>query len=109
MLSGMRRRPVGLVLAVVVLLTACLTVPSAASARRPASPLLVTDLSKVSDDEQLLFAALQGLVTNFAAVSTSTDNVFSSSTAAQIAAQTPSLTGSVAAGYTGTITVGLAV
>ena len=48
-------------------------------------------------------------VTNFAAVTTSTDNVFSSSTSAQIAAQTPSLSGSVADGYTGTIAVGLAV
>jgi hypothetical protein len=46
-------------------------------------------------------------VSNFAAVSTSTDNVFASSTAAQIAAQTPSLSGSVADGYTATITIGL--
>ena len=46
-------------------------------------------------------------VTNFAAVTTSTDNVFSSSTAAQIAAQTPSLSGDVTNGYTGTITVGI--
>jgi protocatechuate 3,4-dioxygenase beta subunit len=46
-------------------------------------------------------------VTTFAAVTTSTDNVFASSTAAQIAAQTPSLSGSVADGYTGTITIGL--
>jgi hypothetical protein len=48
-----------------------------------------------------------GSVSNFSAVSTSTDNVFSSSTATQIAAQTPSLSGSVSAGYTGTITIGL--
>jgi hypothetical protein len=46
-------------------------------------------------------------VANFAAVTTSTDNVFSSSTAAQIAAQTPSLSGDVTNGYTGTITVGI--
>ena len=50
-----------------------------------------------------------GSVSNFAAVTTSTDNVFASSTAAQIAAQTPSLSGSVANGYTGTITIGLDV
>jgi hypothetical protein len=48
-------------------------------------------------------------VTNFASVTTSTDSVFSTSTAAQIAAQTPSLSGSVADGFTGTITVGLDV
>ena len=50
-----------------------------------------------------------GSVANFAAVTTSTDSVFASSTAAQIAAQTPSLSGSVANGYTGTITIGLDV
>jgi protocatechuate 3,4-dioxygenase beta subunit len=44
--------------------------------------------------------------TNFASISTSTDNVFSSSTAAQIAAQTPSLAGSIS-GYSGTITIGV--
>jgi len=50
-----------------------------------------------------------GSVSNFAAVTTSSDNVFASSTAAQIAQQTPSLSGSVSAGYTGTIIVGLDV
>jgi hypothetical protein len=48
-------------------------------------------------------------VANFEAVTTSTDSVFASSTAAQIAAQTPSLSGSVADGYTGIITVALDV
>jgi hypothetical protein len=48
-------------------------------------------------------------VANLAAVTTSSDNVFSSSTAAQIAVQTPSLSGSVANGYTGTIQIGVAV
>ena len=48
-------------------------------------------------------------VTNLAGVTTSSDNVFNSSTAAQLAAQTPSLSGSVANGYTGTIQIGIAV
>lgn len=45
----------------------------------------------------------------FAQTSTSSDNVFGDNTAAQVAAMTPTLTGSPSAGYTGTVTVGLAV
>lgn len=44
----------------------------------------------------------------FAQTSTSSDNVFGDNTAAQIAAMTPALTGDPAAGYTGSVTVGLA-
>lgn len=47
-------------------------------------------------------------VGNLAAVTTSSDNVFGDNTAAQVAAMTPTLTGSVAAGFTGNITVGVA-
>jgi protocatechuate 3,4-dioxygenase beta subunit len=47
-----------------------------------------------------------GSKTNFAAITTSNDNVFASSTAAQIAAQTPALTGDIS-GFSGTITIGL--
>ena len=50
-----------------------------------------------------------GSATNFSSISTSTDNVFASSTTAQITAQTPSLSGSVSAGFTGSITIGLDV
>jgi hypothetical protein len=46
-------------------------------------------------------------ITNFAAVSTSSDNVFADNTAAQLAQQTPALAGSVSAGYTGTILIGV--
>jgi hypothetical protein len=49
------------VLALVALLIACVGLPSTASAR-PRAPLLVANVSNVSDDEQLLFTALQGLV-----------------------------------------------
>ena len=48
-------------------------------------------------------------VTNFSQVTTSTDNVFDSSTAAQIAQQTPSLSGDTTNGYTGTIVIGVPV
>jgi len=47
-------------------------------------------------------------VNNFANVSLTTDNVFSDNTAAQIAAMTPAMSGSVAAGYTATATIGIA-
>ena len=45
----------------------------------------------------------------FAQTSTSNDNVFGDNTSAQIAAMTPTLTGSPSAGYTGSVTVGLAI
>jgi len=41
--------------------------------------------------------------------STSSDNVFGDNSAAQVAAMTPAVTGSPSAGYTGTVTVGIAV
>ena len=46
--------------------------------------------------------------TNFARISLSSDNVFGDNTKTQIARQTPTLTGSTGAGYTGTATIGLA-
>jgi protocatechuate 3,4-dioxygenase beta subunit len=46
-------------------------------------------------------------VSEFANISSATDMVFASSTAAELAAQTPSLTGSVSDGFTGTITIGV--
>lgn len=47
-------------------------------------------------------------VANYSRVSTANDNVFGDNTAAQIAQQTPTLTGSVAEGYVGTAIIGLA-
>ncbi len=47
--------------------------------------------------------------TNFAAISLSSDNVFGDNTTAQIAQQTPTMSGSVAAGYTASAVVGLAL
>ncbi|MET0363098.1 MAG: intradiol ring-cleavage dioxygenase [Sphingobium sp.] len=45
---------------------------------------------------------------NFAATSTSSDNVFGDNSSAQIAQQTISMTGDLTNGYAGTVTVGLA-
>ncbi|MCP3733562.1 intradiol ring-cleavage dioxygenase [Sphingomonas sp. RP10(2022)] len=46
--------------------------------------------------------------TNFARITLASDNVFGDNSAAQIAQQTPVLTGSVANGYTGSAVIGLA-
>jgi protocatechuate 3,4-dioxygenase beta subunit len=48
-------------------------------------------------------------VNNFASVTTANDNVFGDNTAAQFAAQTPILSGSITDGYTGTIVIGVPV
>lgn len=47
-------------------------------------------------------------VRNFAAVSLASDGVFADNSAAQIAQQTPTMTGSVAAGYTASAVIGIA-
>jgi protocatechuate 3,4-dioxygenase beta subunit len=46
--------------------------------------------------------------TNFASISLSSDNVFGDNSSAQIAQQTPTLTGGPSSGYTGTAVIGLA-
>lgn len=46
--------------------------------------------------------------TNYASTSISGDNVFGDNTTAQMAVMTPTLSGSVAAGYTGSTTIGIA-
>lgn len=48
-------------------------------------------------------------INNYKNMTLATDNIFSDNTAAQMAQQTPTLTGSAAAGYTGTCLVGIAV
>jgi len=47
-------------------------------------------------------------IRNLAAISLTSDNVFGDNTSAQIAAMTPTLAGSVAAGFTGSVVVGIA-
>lgn len=46
-------------------------------------------------------------VSNLAGVTIANDNVFGDNTSAQIAAMTPTMSGSISAGYTGTITIGV--
>jgi protocatechuate 3,4-dioxygenase beta subunit len=83
-----------------------------AAATSYANAVLTSQMAMPSDICTTVFDNATGYsasVANFEAVTTSTDSVFASSTAAQIAAQTPSLSGSVSDGYTGTITVALDV
>lgn len=47
-------------------------------------------------------------IANYNAISLSSDNVFGDNTSAQLAQMTPSLTGSVSAGYTGSALIGIA-
>jgi protocatechuate 3,4-dioxygenase beta subunit len=84
--------------------------PSLAAATSYLSSVLISQMALPLSICQAVYDNATGYsqsVTNLAAVSTSTDNVFASSTAAQIAQQTPSLAGSVTAGYTGTILIGV--
>jgi len=86
--------------------------PSLAAATIYSNAVLTSQMAMPADICTTVFDDATGYsasVTNFASVTTSTDSVFSTSTAAQIAAQTPSVSGSVADGFTGTITVGLDV
>ena len=48
-------------------------------------------------------------VSNFSQVSVSSDNVFGDNTSAQIAQQTPSLSGDTTNGFTGTLLIGVGV
>ena len=48
-------------------------------------------------------------IANYNAISLSSDNVFGDDTTAQLSQMTPSLTGSVSAGYAGSALIGIAV
>jgi hypothetical protein len=48
-------------------------------------------------------------VANLARITVASDNVFGNNTAAQIAQQTPTMSGSVANGYTASAVIGLAI
>jgi protocatechuate 3,4-dioxygenase beta subunit len=68
--------------------------------------MLVSQLAMPRDICQSVYRNAAGYsqsLTELSDVTVSSDNVFGDSTAAQIARQTPVLTGSVSAGYTGTI------
>jgi protocatechuate 3,4-dioxygenase beta subunit len=86
--------------------------PSLSAATSYSNAVLTSQIAMPSAIASAVYETATGYsssVATFADVTTSTDAVFSSSTAAQIAAQTPSLSGSVSAGYTGTIKIGLDV
>ncbi|MFT4253525.1 MAG: intradiol ring-cleavage dioxygenase, partial [Caulobacter sp.] len=86
--------------------------PSLATATGYANRVLVSQFAMPSAICDTVYAGATGYsasVTNKAAITIASDNVFGDNTSAQIAAQTPSLSGSVSAGYTGTVVIGLAV
>ena len=84
--------------------------PGLSSATTYRNSVLISQMAMPLDICQTVYNNATGYsqsVSNLAAVSLSSDNVFGDNTAAQIAQQTPALTGSVAAGYTGTILIGV--
>lgn len=86
--------------------------PSLATATSYTNKVLTSQMAMPRDVCSTVYSSATGYsasVSNLAAVTISSDNVFGDNTSAQIAAQTPSLSGSVSAGYTGTITIGLAL
>lgn len=81
-----------------------------ADATGRASSILVSQMAMPADICSTIYANASGYSgsrSNFAATSVNSDNVFGDNTAAQITAQTPTLTGSVANGYSGSIIVGV--
>ena len=84
---------------------------SLATATTGKNSLLTTQLAMPSAVCNAVYPNVTGYsasVTNFAAVSLSSDNVFGDNTAAQNAAMTPTMTGNTTDGYTASVTVGLA-
>lgn len=84
--------------------------PSLTTATTYANRLLVSQMAMPSAACSTVYAGsslYSGSGSNFAATSTASDNVFGDNTSAQIALQTPVLTGDITNGYTGTITIGL--
>jgi protocatechuate 3,4-dioxygenase beta subunit len=86
---------------------------SASTATQGSNSLLTSQMCMPRDACTAVYGAnssvYSGSTTNLASVTTANDNVFGDNTAAQIAAQTPSLSGSATAGYTATIVVGMAL
>jgi protocatechuate 3,4-dioxygenase beta subunit len=81
-----------------------------ADATGRASSILISQMALPADVCNTVYANATGYSasrSNFAATSIANDNVFADNTAAQITAQTPTLAGSVANGYTGSIIVGV--
>ena len=86
--------------------------PSLASATTQRNATLTSQFAMPSDVSTTVYAGATGYsssVTNLKAITIASDNVFGDNTAAQIAAMTPTMTGSISAGYSATVTVGVAV
>ena len=86
---------------------------NANTATQGSNSLLTSQMCLPRDIASAVYTANSTVYTgssaNLAQVTIASDNVFGDNTAAQIAAQTPVLSGSTSAGYTGTIVVGLAL
>lgn len=86
--------------------------PSLATATTQRNASLTSQFAMPSATASTVYNGATGYsasVTNLASISLSSDNVFGDNTSAQITAMTPTMTGSVSAGYTATVTVGIAV
>jgi protocatechuate 3,4-dioxygenase beta subunit len=84
--------------------------PSLAMATLYTNRVLTSQMAMPSAVCSSVYASATGYsssASNFSASSTSSDNVFGDNSAAQIALQTPSLSGDVSNGYTGSITIGV--
>ncbi|GAP37061.1 intradiol ring-cleavage dioxygenase [Piscinibacter sakaiensis] len=84
---------------------------SQAAATTGRNAVLISQLALPSAVCSAVYPAATGYsasVGNFAGVSLSGDNVFGDNTAAQLAAMTPSFSGSVSDGYTASATIGIA-
>ncbi|MGV3768988.1 MAG: intradiol ring-cleavage dioxygenase [Sphingobium phenoxybenzoativorans] len=85
--------------------------PSLDKATTYANRVLVSQFAMPADACNTVYAtsAYATSKTNFASITTANDNVFGDNSTAQITAMTPVMTGDITNGYTGSVTVGLAV
>lgn len=84
---------------------------SVSTATSGRSALLTSQLAMPSVISSTVYNGATGYsssITNFARATLASDNVFGDNTAAQIAQQTPAITGSVTAGYVATAVIGIA-
>jgi len=86
--------------------------PSLASATTQRNATLTSQFAMPSDAATTVYNGATGYtasINNLKSITIASDNVFGDNTSAQITAMTPTVTGSVSAGYAATVTVGIAV
>ena len=86
--------------------------PGLASATSYKNSVLISQMAMPSAICTTVYNSVSGYsqsVSNFSQVSVSSDNVFGDNTSAQIAQQTPSLSGDTTNGFTGTLLIGVGV